>query len=513
MNSGLGGNSSLFGTLNNNYNNTNNMGGNNIMGNNMMGNNMMGNNNLGMNTGNSLFGGMNSNTGILSNNNNIGGGIMSNNTGGIFNNNNNNISNNMGINNLNNTNNTGSLFGNSYNNLSNNKGMINNNNNQKLKDTWENINCVPFDYMLNDKIDDTIQTIKFHSSNDPNGQFFSAAGWDSILRIYSLKYNVINLGNAPSQISSLEIDLNAYRQPQVDIQAGLLTSKLFSEPILSSQWIGNTVYVSDVEGGIYSYDLQSQGVSRIGAHSAGCKELVYYSKMNLMISGGWDNLIHFWDLRSPNPAFSLTMSNKIFAMSLTNELFVVGMDKLKVCYFNMANIRGNFNKEAEFDSHLKYQTKSLATFADGSGYSIGSIEGRVACKNVLLDRKPNINNQNIMSTDGDFAFRCHRSGINKNDVFAINAIAYNPVFGTFTTGGGDGEFCIWDRVSKAKMKVGSFPDNAPITSLQYSNCGNLLVYACGYDWAKGIYGEGLYTPKIGIHFLPDCEKLIQQKKR
>lgn len=526
-NTGLGSNS-LFGSLSNNYNNNNNnnnmnnLGGNNMMGNNMMGNNMMsnnimGNNNLGINTGNNMLGGINSNMGL---NNNI-------NTGGIFNNmgtnmmNSNISNNNLGINNninnlnnmsnMNNINSTNNLFGNSYvNSVTNNKGL--NTNNQKSKDTWENINCVPFDYVVNDKIDDTIQTIKFHQSNDPSNQIFSAGGWDSILRIYSLKYNVLNLGTAPSTVSGIEFSLDQYKAPQVDIQVGLLTSKAFTEPILSSQWINNTVYVSDTEGGIYSFDLNTSGIMKIGGHNAGCKELVHYNNMNLLISGGWDNFIHFWDLRSPNPAISLNMNNKIYSMSLTRDLFVVGMDKLRVCYFNMGNLRGNFNKEAEFNSHLKYQTKSIATFSDGSGYSIGSIEGRVACKNVFLDRKP-IMKDDVMTTEGDFAFRCHRSGQNKTDVYAINSIAYNPTYGTFATGGGDGEFCIWDRISKAKLKTGSFQDNAPITSLQYSNCGNILVYASGYDWAKGIYGEGLYSNKIGVHYLPDCEKVIQQKKK
>ena len=54
-------------------------------------------------------------------------------------------------------------------------------------------------------------------------------------------------------------------------------------------------------------------------------------------------------------------------------------------------------------------------------------------------------------------------------------------------------------------------DKCPLTAIDYSRNGDLLAYAAGYDWARGISGDGQYRPKIAIHYLPDAEK--QKKKK
>lgn len=36
-------------------------------------------------------------------------------------------------------------------------------------------------------------------------------------------------------------------------------------------------------------------------------------------------------------------------------------------------------------------------------------------------------------------------------VFPVNAVAYNPLFGTFATGGGDGVVNIWDGNNKKRL--------------------------------------------------------------
>jgi mRNA export factor len=75
------------------------------------------------------------------------------------------------------------------------------------------------------------------------------------------------------------------------------------------------------------------------------------------------------------------------------------------------------------------QTRSIACFADGTGYALGSVEGRVAIQHID-DSKSNQN----------FSFKCHRKEIVKgkmSDVFAVNVLSFHP-FGTFSTAGSDG---------------------------------------------------------------------------
>ncbi len=199
-------------------------------------------------------------------------------------------------------------------------------------------------------------------------------------------------------------------------------------------------------------------------------------------------------------------------MSSVFPLLVVGLSDRGMCYFNLNKIhQTGFVPEAVFESHLKYQTRYISCFSEGNGYAIGSIEGRVAIKNVDLNRMPDINPETkLMNSNEDFAFRCHRVG-DIPDVFPVNCIAFNQPYGTFCTGGGDGTWLIWDKYSKSRLKMGHFPmpgnqPKLPITALDYNISGDLLAYAGGYDWSKGVSGEGSFQAKIGIHYLLDSEK-------
>jgi cell cycle arrest protein BUB3 len=76
--------------------------------------------------------------------------------------------------------------------------------------------------------------------------------------------------------------------------------------------------------------------------------------------------------------------------------------------------------------------RATCPFPDGTGYATSSTEGRIAID--FLDPNPAVQ-------AGKYAFKCHRqkqpSGEDK--VFPVHAIAFHPTFGTFASGGGDGE--------------------------------------------------------------------------
>jgi mRNA export factor len=195
-------------------------------------------------------------------------------------------------------------------------------------------------------------------------------------------------------------------------------------------------------------------------------------------------------------------------------LLVVGMADRIISYFNMNKLNGpGFAPDGTFESHLRYQTRRIAAFPEGDGYAIGSIEGRVAIKYVDLNKVPEINPETkTMNSKDDFAFRCHRTGDNMSEVYAVNDIAFNPAYGTFCTGGGDGSWIIWDKDSRSRLKQGYHQNKAPITALDYSYNGDLLAYAAGYDWAKGIAYENSFQPKLSIHYCPDSDKKKKPKK-
>lgn len=369
----------------------------------------------------------------------------------------------------------------------------------------ENINCIPTDYKFTDQIDDTVQVLKFYPVAGQN--ILASGGWDCKLRIWNVQYQV-NTNNMNSMYRTNHVQ----PPPEVNYMAPMISAQTFQNPILSLAWKANTsqVYVSDCEGGIFSHDVQTNQTTQIGSHKAGCKELAFHetNQMSILISAGWDGFLNFWDLRQQNPVLSISMNKKIYSMSLSNNLLVIGMEKRMISYFNLLKLGGNnFVKEAEFESHLKYQTRCVAAFSQGCGYAIGSIEGRIAIKNIDFNKLPGIDQKtNIMTEQGDFAFRTHRSGNNNSDVYAVNQIAFNKPYGTFASCGGDGTFFIWDKNSKARLKIGQNEDKAPITAIDFSANGEILAYASGYDWSKGLNGENLHKPRLGLHYLIEDER-------
>jgi mRNA export factor len=94
---------------------------------------------------------------------------------------------------------------------------------------------------------------------------------------------------------------------------------------------------------------------------------------------------------------------------------------------------------------------------------------------------------------GNFSFKCHREGApaaRDSTVFAVNAISFHPVFGTFATAGSDGGITFWDKDSKQKLKV--FTKKAgPIPAATFNRTGTIYAYAVSYDWSKVIFSGTL----------------------
>jgi hypothetical protein len=83
--------------------------------------------------------------------------------------------------------------------------------------------------------------------------------------------------------------------------------------------------------------------------------------------------------------------------------------------------------EQRRESSLKYQTRCIRGFPDGSGYALSSVEGRVAMEYFDLSEE---------SQARKYAFKCHRKSEGGRDVvYPVNAISFNKRYGTFATGG------------------------------------------------------------------------------
>lgn len=99
----------------------------------------------------------------------------------------------------------------------------------------------------------------------------------------------------------------------------------------------------------------------------------------VLVTGSWDKTIKYWDLRQSSPVASVSCQERVYSMDVINKLLVVATADR---YINIINL----DKPTEFyktiQSPLKWQTRVVNCFADGSGFAVGSIEGRCAIQYV-----------------------------------------------------------------------------------------------------------------------------------
>eukprot|EP00028_Trichosphaerium_sp_Am-I-7-wt_P013935 CAMPEP_0168510972 /NCGR_PEP_ID=MMETSP0405-20121227/1811_1 /TAXON_ID=498012 /ORGANISM="Trichosphaerium sp, Strain Am-I-7 wt" /LENGTH=278 /DNA_ID=CAMNT_0008528967 /DNA_START=128 /DNA_END=964 /DNA_ORIENTATION=+ len=261
-------------------------------------------------------------------------------------------------------------------------------------------------------------------------------------------------------------------------------------PILCTEFApdGAKVFTGACDGKAQLWDLQANKLQAIGKHDQPIRHMAWVANHNLLVTGGWDKTLKYWDCRQPNPSATVQMPERVYAMDIVGRLGVIGCANRHILAFDMQKPQTPLRK---VDSPLKCQTRCIACFPDATGFALGSIEGRVAIHYV---------NQNRASDN--FAFKCHREGKN---VHAVNCIAFNSQYGTFATCGSDGTFHFWDKNSKQRLK--QFKKCAKsITAAAFSPNSSAFAYAVSYDWSKGVQRYNPSDPNsIYIHGTPPGE--------
>ena len=177
------------------------------------------------------------------------------------------------------------------------------------------------------------------------------------------------------------------------------------------------------------------------------------SSVDYVISSSWDCSVKIWDPTpgaSQTPLFELKQNHKVYTMAVSKDLFLfvfaftsrklfLALDERQIVVYDLKDLsKPLLNRECL----LKYNTRSLCPLLDGSGFIVGSIEGRVGVEYLTESE-----------TNKPFSFRCHRTKDNFGTemIYPVNAIAMHPVFGTFATGGADGSVCVWDAAAKKRL--------------------------------------------------------------
>ncbi|CAJ0826190.1 11036_t:CDS:10 [Entrophospora sp. SA101] len=293
-------------------------------------------------------------------------------------------------------------------------------------------NETPKDYEVPQSPPDGISSVTF----SPQADYFAVTSWDNHVRIY-----------------------------EANQQAGTTEGKayhLHEKPVLCSAWSndGTKVFSGGADCAGRMFDITTQTATQIAQHVQPIRCIECVDANNIVVTGGWDKTLKYWDLRSPQPVLNVNLPERVYAMDLHYPHLVVGTADRNVIYYNLTN--PNF-------STLKWQTRCVACYPAGNGYAIGSIEGRVGIQ--YFDEK---------DQRQGFSFKCHRDG---NNIYAVNAISFHPLYGTFSTSGSDGSFSFWDKESKQRIK-GFNTVGAPIIATDFNRNGTLFAYAVSYDWSK-----------------------------
>lgn len=221
-----------------------------------------------------------------------------------------------------------------------------------------------------------------------------------------------------------------------------------------------------------------------------CIESLAVNGTPMVVTGGWDKLIKYWDLRSQSPAATVEAKERVYTMDVKDNMLVVGTADRWIHVINLQNPGTSYKV---IQSPLKWQTRVCTIFSpEANGYAIGSIEGRCAIQYVE-DKDQNNN----------FSFKCHRqtstSDRNLSNVYSVNAISFHPTHGTFSTAGSDGTFHFWDKDAKHRLK--GYPEvGGTISATDFDRSGNIFAYAVSYDWSKGYQANTQQYPnKIMLH--------------
>ncbi|OZJ05074.1 hypothetical protein BZG36_02088 [Bifiguratus adelaidae] len=140
----------------------------------------------------------------------------------------------------------------------------------------------------------------------------------------------------------------------------------------------------------------------------------------------------------------------------------------------------------------KYQTRAVSCFPDGTGFVLGSIEGRAAVQYVDEQKQ----SQN-------FTFKAFKEPSTAGN--AINDVCFHPSSGSFAAAGADGTFVLFDKDSRQRLSA-SRNVGGPITRIRFNRNGTIFAYATGYDWNQSYEGANqAMATKIRLHAVNEME--------
>ncbi|CAK0749983.1 hypothetical protein CVIRNUC_001953 [Coccomyxa viridis] len=273
-------------------------------------------------------------------------------------------------------------------------------------------------------------------------------------------------------------------------------------PVLDATFQDDSrIFLGGLDGVVKRYDFFARQEATVGQHLAGVRCVEWLPERGLLATGSWDRTLSCWDPRIPqgsNQAAQLRLPGKIFSMSHAGQRLVIATSSRHVLIYDIRKMDGL--PEHERESSLRYQTRCLRCYPNATGFAISSVEGRVAME--YFDMSESVQAKR-------YAFKCHRkSDTGQDTVYPVNALAFHPSYGTFASGGGDGNVNIWDGANKKRLcQIPGY--GTSIAALAFSRDGRHLAVAASYTWE---FGEQDH-PADAIYVRPMHDVEVKPKPR
>ncbi|GJT60086.1 mitotic checkpoint protein BUB3.1 [Tanacetum coccineum] len=164
---------------------------------------------------------------------------------------------------------------------------------------------------------------------------------------------------------------------------------------------------------------------------------------------------------------------RVYSISLVGNRVVVTTAGRHV---NVYDLRNMSQPKQRRESSLKYQTRCVRCYPNGTGYALSSMEGRVVMEFFELTEA---------GQSKKYAFKCHRKyEAGRDIVYPVNAIAFHLIYGTFTTCGCDSFVNLWDGNNKKRLyQYPKYPTS--FAALSFSKDGRLLAVASNNTYEEG----------------------------
>ena len=76
---------------------------------------------------------------------------------------------------------------------------------------------------------------------------------------------------------------------------------------------------------------------QIGVHDSGVKSVGFLSRSQIIVSGGWDKRLKFWDARQQNPVCQLDLPGKCVDIDVNDNMMVVATTEKPILVYDVTS--------------------------------------------------------------------------------------------------------------------------------------------------------------------------------